>query len=207
MGWSLDDKTEIMSLSEMIKGFSLNRVHASPAAIDFKKLDYFNGHYIRALSESELIDRISNYLQKFDSDYYQIATADQNKFTEIVRLVRERLRRFDEFTQFTQYYYLIPDINKATISEFITDEQVLTNYLHRVTSELQEISNWEVFELDPKLHQIQAEMQLKPKDAFMTLRLIVSGQHATPPLFDMLKVIGKESVIERIMHFLTTNNL
>ncbi len=199
MGWSLDDKTEIMSLSEMIAGFSLDHVHASPAAIDFKRLDYFNGHYIRALSQEDLEKTILSYLQKYEPDYFMVVSDNLEKFKVVTTLIRERLRRFDEFKLFTEYFLLpITPISIEQIIEFIADKDVLRSYLSTVITELNSLSNWEITDIDSKMHQIQTQFNLKPKEAFMTIRLIVSGSHATPPLFDMLKVIGKEAVIERI---------
>ncbi len=204
MGWSLDDKTEIMSLTEMIKGFSLAHVHASPAAIDFKKLDYFNGHYIRALSKEDLEQKISAYLQKYEPDYYTIISKDADKFKVVITLVRERLRRFDEFKTFTEYFFSpIAPLSIEQMTEFIIDKDILRTYLSAIVTELNALTNWEIIDIDATMHRIQAQFNLKPKEAFMTIRLVVSGQHATPPLFDMLKVIGKVETIRRMNQALT----
>ena len=63
MGWSLDDHTEFFTLADLVKSFSLDRLNPSPAAINFTKLDHFNGVHIRALPEAELARRLRPYLE------------------------------------------------------------------------------------------------------------------------------------------------
>src|SRR3954462_13313523 len=68
LGWSYDDKTTIMSRHELIERFSLERVGSSPATFDYKKLDWMNGVYLRALSPGDYADRLVGYLR--DQGYY-----------------------------------------------------------------------------------------------------------------------------------------
>ena len=70
LGWSYDDRTEIMSRDELIERFSLERVGASPAAFDYQKLDWMNGVYLRAMAPDEYADGLVAYLreQGFDWD-------------------------------------------------------------------------------------------------------------------------------------------
>jgi len=61
MGWSFDDHTEFFTMQDLIEKFDIDRLNPSPAAIDFKKLDHFNGLHIRALSKKELAQRLIPY--------------------------------------------------------------------------------------------------------------------------------------------------
>src|SRR4051812_8565673 len=69
LGWSYDDRTEIMNRDELVERFTLERVGASPAVFDYQKLDHFNGLYIRALPTEEFADRLVAYLREQGYDW------------------------------------------------------------------------------------------------------------------------------------------
>ncbi len=64
MGWSYDDRTEVFSLDQLVAGFSLERLHPSPAAVNFTKLDHFNGIHLRALGADDLTRRLAPLFQE-----------------------------------------------------------------------------------------------------------------------------------------------
>ena len=61
MGWSYDDRTEVFDRPSLIEKFSLAKLTPSPAAVNYSKLDHFNGLYIRALPEDELARRVAPF--------------------------------------------------------------------------------------------------------------------------------------------------
>src|ERR1041385_535446 len=87
LGWSYDDKTTIMSRDELVERFSFDRVQASPATFDYKKLDWMNGVYLRALSPDEYAQALIDYLGP---------SWDEEKVRKIAPLVQQRLTRFGE---------------------------------------------------------------------------------------------------------------
>ena len=82
LGWSYDDKTTIMSRDELIERFSFDRVQSSPAAFDYKKLDWMNGVYLRGLAPDEYADALIDYLGP---------SWDPEKVRRIAPLVQEKL--------------------------------------------------------------------------------------------------------------------
>ena len=69
LGWSYDDRTEIMSVPELIERFTLDRVGASPSIFDYQKLEHINGVHLRALPAEEYADRLVEYLREQDYDW------------------------------------------------------------------------------------------------------------------------------------------
>ncbi len=65
---------------------------------------------------------------------------------------------------------------------------------------IENIKSWTDKHLEKDLHELQASLDLKPRPAFMTIRLAVTGSPATPPLFDVLYILGKNTVLERLSH-------
>ena len=89
MGWSLDDHTEFFNLEDLVRDFSIKRLNPSPAAINFSKLDHFNGLHIRNLDQEILARRLK--------PFYEAAgyTVDENKLLKIVPLIQERIVTLD----------------------------------------------------------------------------------------------------------------
>ncbi len=96
LGWSYDDKTTIMSRDELIERFSFDRVQPSPATLDYKKLDWMNGVYLRALSADAYADVLVDYLGP---------GWDAEKVRRIAPLVQEKLTRLGEFPQYANFYF------------------------------------------------------------------------------------------------------
>ena len=90
MGWSYDDHTEFFTMNDLIEKFNLAQLNPSPAAINFSKLDYFNGLHIRSLSRDDLMHRLEPYLA---SAGYK---TDESKLYNTIPIVRERLVTLDD---------------------------------------------------------------------------------------------------------------
>src|SRR5437867_1865011 len=94
LGWSYDDKTTIMSRDELIERFSLQRVQPSPATLDYAKLDWMNGVYIRALPPEEFAETLVRYLRQQGCDW------DEELIRRTAPLVQEKIKRLGEFPEF-----------------------------------------------------------------------------------------------------------
>ncbi len=99
MGWSYDDHTEFFMMNDLIEKFNLAQLNPSPAAINFSKLDYFNGLHIRSLSRDDLMQRLEPYLA---SAGYQ---TDESKLFNAVPIVRERLVTLDDVIPVAGFFF------------------------------------------------------------------------------------------------------
>ena len=73
-------------------------------------------------------------------------------------------------------------------------------YLQQVSQVMDSLADWSIASLEEKLHDLQISLGQKPRPAFMTIRLAVTGRPATPPLFDVLSILGKNEVIKRLTY-------
>ena len=90
MGWSYDDHTEFFSMPDLVEKFSLEHLNPSPAAINFTKLDYFDGVHIRNLNQEELAGRLAPYIVKAG---YRL---DEAILYRAIPVIRERLVTLDD---------------------------------------------------------------------------------------------------------------
>ena len=103
LGWSLDDKTEIMPQEVVVENFTLDRVSKSPAIFDHEKLTWMNGAYIRQLSTEDLADRLLPFLERdLPAGSWPV---DRDYLLRIVPLIQERLKLLSEAADMTAYFF------------------------------------------------------------------------------------------------------
>jgi glutamyl-tRNA synthetase len=182
LGWSYDDKTTIMSRDELIERFSFDRVQPSPATFDYKKLDWMNGVYLRALPPDEYADALIKYLGP---------NWDPEKVRRIAPLVQKKLVRFGEFPRFANFYFR-DDVEPEDPS--LLDPRVLS----RAEAVLRELDTWDAGTIEAVLRGLADELELKPGQAFQPMRMAVTGSKISPGLFESLELLGRDETLRRL---------
>lgn len=206
LGWNPGTEKEIYSVEEFIKDFSLDRIQKTDlVSFDRQKLLWMNGHYIREMSPQDLWEKLKTWATKFEVVLNGTDTKDK-KFNEaymisVLALVQERMKLFSEFNDFTSYFFEEPVIDKDLLVEFVSKDVAKKDEILKSFADLFESieeSNWTRHNLETVSHDLLTSKRYKPKEAFMTLRVALTGKKATPQIFDMLPVLGKEIVVTRI---------
>lgn len=182
--WNHPDGKEIFTKDELIEKFRIEDIHIMSPIADLKKLDWMNGLWIRSLSDDELIKR----LQPFKPN-----DLSPELLVRILPLYKERLVKLSELEFLTSYLYRKPQVEK------VTDDSVI-NFFHQIIAAIPNLSNWTATDIETKLRELQVSSGLKPKTAFMALRDALTGQTATPPIFDVMEVLGKDTCIKRLQN-------
>ncbi len=193
VGWSYDDKTEIMSRAELIERFSLERVNASPAVWNYEKLDHLNGHYIRQLPVEELADRLAPFLSAAGFQ------ADRAKLLAITPLIQPRITRLSDAAAVADFFFLeeLPPYDSAELIPKKGDAAMARRVLERARQVLEE-TEFSHHALEAALRTAAAAMGLKAGQMFQPIRVAVSGRKVSPPLFETLEVLGRETCLKRI---------
>jgi glutamyl-tRNA synthetase len=193
MGWSLDDRTEIFTLDDLVKSFSLERLNPSPAAINFTKLDHFNGLHIRALPAGELARRVRPYLENAG------LAVDDARLLKIVPLIRERMATLDDAVAMAGFFFRedVASDPKALIAKNLSAAQSAA-VAARCLAILEALPSVDHEVAEPPLRALVEELGLAPNQVFGILRVAVTGQSVSPPLFESMDVIGRETVLARV---------
>ena len=192
LGWSYQDNSELLPINRLIDEFDLKHIQSGNPIFDLAKLDYFNAKLIRSLPLPKLIQLIKPFLKIKISD---------TLINQIMPLIAERLVKLSEVNELTEYFVTQPKIDaSAVLKESGMPAQETAKYLSQVSETVSQIATWSVVNLETKLHKLQLKLKLKPRPAFMTIRLAVTGRPATPPLFDVLYILGKAEVIKRLTY-------
>jgi len=192
MGFSMPDEREVFTMAEMIEAFSWDRVKTSGPVFDLTKLDWLNGVYIRNLPEPELARRLAEANA-------HAASAPPAYLAAIVPLVRERLKKLADFDQWASFFFAddlayAPDLlipKKATRQETLA-------MLDASAEALATVAEWTPASLEEASKALCARRQWKPGDAFMALRVALTGSTASPPLFESMAALGRSRSLARI---------
>jgi len=193
MGWSYDDHTEFFTMEDLIKDFSIDHLNPSPAAINFTKLDYFNGVHIRALPVEDLAHRIKPF---FEAIGYH---PDDETLLKITPIIQERIVTLDDAPEIAGFFFEdhVTPQTEDLIQKGLTAEKCaeIAEKSYQVLADLPEISP-RIGE--PEMRALVEELGLKPAQVFGVLRVAVTGRKVSPPLFESMEIIGKDIVLERI---------
>lgn len=188
LGWARKDGREVMTLEEYIQEFDPQDVSAKSVVFDLKKLDWMNGVYIRKLSSDELEAKLQPFLP---------ADFPQEKMKSIVPLVFERLVVLSDIERLTHFFYRDIHHDLTLLLKKATPELVEAQlmYLHE---HLQKLEEWDIASIEEIIRNSQAEHDWHRGQYFMMVRLAVTGEKASPPLFETIQVLGKERTLQRL---------
>jgi glutamyl-tRNA synthetase len=193
MGWSYDDQTDVVTLDDLLEKFTLDRLNPSPAAINFTKLDHFNGVHIRRLSIDDLAARVRPFLTA--AGY----AVDDNRLWRIAPLVQERLVTLDDIVAWAGFFFQddVQPQPQELVGGKMTAEQS-AQAAGRALALLEGLSDITLETAEPPLRQLAEDLGLQAGQLFGILRVAVTGQKVSPPLFESMEIIGREKVLERV---------
>lgn len=198
LGWSLDDKTEIMTREDLIKHFSLERVGKTAAIFDYDKLRWMNGVYIRRLSVGDLSGRVFPFLEK-DLPPEVKRPLDISYIRQIVPLIRERISTLKDAATYADFFFIdeLEYDSVMLVGKKMTAEAVLTA-LKNAEEKLSSLENFNRDSLEDTLRHLADDLGIKTGELFNPLRVATTGRDAAPPLFETMAVLGKERCLKRI---------
>ena len=195
LGWTPAGESEIVDWSEIEATFRLEDVTHSPAFFDVKKLDAFNGDYIRAMPLAAFIARAAEEIP---------AEWDRDTFAEIAPYIQERLVRFDEVPGKVDFLfwpsdapieYDEPSWTKAFGPAWA---RPLLDDLIGAFTELGAGSRWTADALKSATEHAMEQYELKLGKAQAVPRVAVTGRAVGPPLFESLEVLGHDETLRRL---------
>ncbi|TET46239.1 MAG: glutamate--tRNA ligase [Dehalococcoidia bacterium] len=198
LGWSLDDKTDIIARDELVKHFSLERISKTAAIFNHEKLDWMNGVFLRELSHEELLRKIMPFLESGLPEEVKRPVSEEY-VSRIVPLIRERINTLAEAATYADFFFL--DELEYDASLLMGKKMTTETTLKALKAAQEKLSLLESFDhdsLEGTLRPLAEELGLKTGQLFSPLRVATTGRTAAPPLFETMVVLGKERCLERI---------
>ncbi|GAB4529293.1 MAG: glutamate--tRNA ligase [Anaerolineales bacterium] len=193
MGWSYDDHTEFFTMQDLIEKFDIGRLNPSPAAINFSKLDHFNGLHIRSLPLDDLAHRLRPF---FERAGYQLSDEVLHKLTP---LLQPRIKTLDEAPQLVEFLLVEqvqPDLQRLVPKGMTLPETLAAaRHLHQRLAGLPDVS---AAQTETPVRALADELGIKAGALFNILRESLTGQPVSPPIFETMEIIGREITLARL---------
>ena len=177
----------------MIDKFSLGKLNPSPAAINFTKFDHFNGLHIRSLSIEDLAHRIKPF---FEEKGYP---ADDETLLKIAPIIQERIQGLDDAPTLAGFFFeetIDPNPDELVVKGL--DAAASLELARKITAILSGVTDMKPETAEPPMREFVESSGLKAGQVFGLVRIAVTGQKVSPPLFESMEIIGKEKVIRRM---------
>ncbi|HUT96906.1 MAG TPA: glutamate--tRNA ligase [Dehalococcoidales bacterium] len=198
IGWSLDDKTEIITRQALVDNFSLERIGKTGAIFNRDKLDWMNGVYIRGLTPGEFFDAAQPYLMT-DIDTGKAVIENEDYVRKVLPLVQERAKTLLEVVGLTRFFFVEKlNYDPAMLIGKKMDKDATVKALKAAQQKLEPLKAFDEDSLEAVLRPLAPELELKTGQLFGVLRVAVTGQTAAPPLFETMAVLGRERSLQRI---------
>lgn len=194
IGWSYDDHTEFFTMDDLIDKFSIEKLNPSPGAVNFSKLDHFNGLHIRALDVDDLAERIKPF---FEQAGYTVD--DEAKLRQIAEVLQVRIQTLDEVPEKAGFFFedqVHPQPDSLIGKKMSASDSL--EMARRIKELLLGLPDFSADRANQPLRGLADEMGLKAGQVFGFLRNALTAQKVSPPIFETMTIIGQERVIERI---------
>jgi glutamyl-tRNA synthetase len=198
LGWSYDATTEQFSLAELERLFSLERLNKAPAVFDYKKLDWFNGLYIRKLDPQQLAALLLPYLQR----EALVADPPSSREAQLVRglvpLVQERLVLLADVVPLARFLFREVSPAAEDLVPKKLDRARAAQLLRQAAGLLEDFEARDEQGNEAAFRGLAEKLGVKLGDLLQPLRVAVTGSRASPPLFASLKLLGAKEALRRV---------
>ncbi len=200
LGWSYDDSREFFALNELERLFSVEKLNKAPAVFDYKKLEWFNGNYIRECSSERLFELMRPYLETAGL----LPAGNEAREAAIVRnavpLVQERLKLLSEAPELLKF--LLAEITENYAAEELIpkkmDAAAAKALLNAVRPVVAAMEHYDDEQLEAEFRRLAEQHDTKLGNVMMPLRVAITGSRTSPPLIGSLRLLGTERALARI---------
>lgn len=200
LGWNSGTEQEIFSLDELIKQFSIERVHKGGAKFDFEKAKWFNNQYIHHSDNKTLAILAKPYieegLKKAGGPSAALRMTDE-LVEKVVGLIKDRCTLLPDFWGQGHFFFLTPaTIDVAAIKEKWNDQK--QQFFAEWTVALENLSEWNEQAIEVNFNELAQSKGIKKGELMLPFRIMLVGGKYGPGVFIISEIIGKEETIKRI---------
>ena len=201
LGWSLDDTTEIFSVSELTQNFDIGRVGKSGSVFDIKKLRWLNGHYINQLNLPERTSAVIPFLQPLYST--DSTGLEVNRLEAIVSVIDDRLITLADIKEHA-YHFFKDDFayDPKGIKKWLSKDGSIS-LLQMLHDAMEKINTFDEKSVETAIWSIVDSLGIKKVEGLQPIRIAISGMTSGPSLFEMVILVGQTETLKRIKRLMT----
>jgi len=194
LGWSPGGDREIISLDEVVKLFDINNMKGVQAKFDLQKLTWLNGEYIAKMAPEELLPLVKAQLAEGGRG----ELPSDELLSKVIGLYKVRIKKLSEFAGMTDHFFSDTySKEEKGIEKYISTKEG-KEILREFFSRLEKLDNFSHVKLEEACRAMAVETKLKAGAIIHPTRVAISGKTTGAGLFEMMEVMGKDKVIERM---------
>ena len=199
LGWSPGDGREKLSKEEMIEEFSLEGVGKRGSVFDEAKLEWLNGLYIKELPPEHLFDRVLPFWERSGFVRPEELDGRRDWLLKLLELLRERAKKLTDFAEGAEYFFRDPeDYDPQGQKKHWKDRRQTAERLRLLRDRLADLEDFDETSVESATRGLAEELGISAAKLIHPTRLAVSGRTFGPGLFEMLALLGKETVLRRL---------
>lgn len=210
LGWSPGNDLEVMTVPQMIELFSTERLSTHAAVFDKQKLEWMNGQHLALMPAAELAPIVLRGIVSAGLAREADLTARADWFHSLIDLLKVRSRTIDDIVrQATPYLADQIQYDPEAVAKTWKDRDATRDILVATREQLAAAPTWEPQPLEEALRSLAESRGLGAGKLFAPLRVALTGLTASPGIFDVLTLLGRERSLERIdssVRYITGNN-
>jgi len=188
LGWNPGDNQEFFTLDQFVKAFSIEHLHKKSPVFDRKKLDYFNGYYLRQKSDQELAILFKKFLPQASDDQIKI----------LVPVLKERIVKLSDLAIQTKFLFENVEYDKELLLKKGTDPKLAIDILNKIKKTLSTLKTFDFITLQTDLMDLIKINNWNVGEFFMVFRVAICGTVFTPPVVECLPALGQEKTLEKL---------
>ncbi len=199
LGWSHGDD-EIMSTEQLVSWFDLDGIGRSPARFDFAKLEALNAHYIRQTDDHELFERAVAILPEIEGGFdiaRRLASGAGPQFRAAIPSLKERSKTLVDLIQGAAYVFAARPLALDEKAAKLLDAPA-KDMIGKLVAALEKAPEWSATSLEAIVREFSEANGLKLGKVAQPLRAALTGSTVSPPVFDVMAVLGESESLARL---------
>ena len=194
LGWCPKENRELFTLKELTEAFSIDGISKSPAVFDYDKLNWFNGEYIRAMSQEAFIEKAMPYFR-------EVFPEGERDWNVLAGILQPRITKFTEIPGLLSFFRELPEYP----AEFFINKKSKTNLensgamLQAAIELLEALPQWKLEDIHDGLIGLAQKLEVKNGTLLWPVRISAAGVQVTPGgAMEILTLLGKEEALRRL---------
>ncbi|HEX4957312.1 MAG TPA: glutamate--tRNA ligase [Lacibacter sp.] len=192
LGWNAGTEQELFTREELIKNFSMERVHAAGAKFDYEKAKWFNHEWMKKKEVQSMKNDVRSILEANN-----ISVNDDLFLVKVIELVRERCTLLTDFVQQAGFFFKAPATLDVEAVKPKWNEEKKEFFLTYV-QQLRELTNWTMNDIETVFKNLATEKNIKPGELQLPMRVMLVGGKFGPAVMQIAELIGKEQTVQRM---------
>lgn len=195
LGWSAGGNQEFFPRSELIKQFSVKKIHNTNATFDLEKMKWLNGEHLKMMSNEDFVSLGKNYLKENG------ISVSEGLAEQVLLLYKPRTRILEDLLWQAECFWKEEvHFDPEAVSKYLAAKETF-GYIASLRMELSKLQSFsDEKQIEEVLRQSADRLKIQAKELIHPCRVALTGRSVSPGIFEVMKLMGKETVLKRLQN-------